>query len=299
MEGYIKLHRKILDNGIFRKPKVSHLFNYCLLRANWSDKTIVWNGKPLVVERGSFITGRRQIALETGLSEQNVRYALRTLHTFGMVKPLSEKSTSKFTYLTVCNYNDYQYLEDDANQQSNQQVTSNQPTSNQQVTTDKNNNNNNTKKTNKNKKADFEKWWEYWKTLIWKGVGRKQKAWEYYLQLKFTPEQITEATRKYIDDRKKTNTAHHSAEGFLNPAGKLVQQWLEEDVTVKPKPSIKQDRPVHIEKNWTNTYREVSRMIAGASNRTELEGVWNAIAESWKKNEVIQQKFKDAQLKLG
>jgi hypothetical protein len=40
-------------------------------------------------------------------------------------------------------------------------------------------------------------------------------------------------------------------------------------------------------------------MIAGASNRTELEGVWTAIAESWKKNEVIQQKFKDAQLKLG
>ena len=134
MEGYIKLHRKILENGIFRKPKVSHLFNYCLLRANWSDKTICWNGQSLVVERGSFITGRRQIALETGLSEQNIRYALRTLHTFGMVQRSSEKSTSKFSYLTVCNYNDYQHLEDEGNQQSNQQVTSNQPASNQQVT---------------------------------------------------------------------------------------------------------------------------------------------------------------------
>jgi len=146
-------------------------------------------------------------------------------------------------------------------------------------------------------KKDFDVWWIYWKSLIWKHEGKKQKAWEYYQQLKFTPEQITESTRKYLESKRAVNQYHMAAEGFLNPKQKQVQYYLE--YKPQPKPSIEQDRSVPIEKNWTNTYREAGRMIAGANNRTELEGVWNAIAESWKANEVIQQKFKDAQLKLG
>jgi DNA-binding transcriptional regulator GbsR (MarR family) len=290
MEGYIKLHRKILENAIFRKPKVSHLFNYCLLRANWSDKTICWNGQPLVVERGSFITGRKQIALETGLSEQNVRYALRTLHTFGMVKPLSEKSTSKFTYLTVCNYNDYQHFEDEGNQQSNQQVTSNQPASNQQVTTDKNNNNNNTKETNKNIKEDFENWWIYWKSLIWKHEGKKQKAWEYYQQLKFTPEQITESTKKYLESKRAVNQFHMAAEGFLNPKGKQVQYYLE--YQPPPKQSAESDRSVPIEISWKNQIDSVRRNLA-QMNKHQAQQYWEEIPESWRTNEKIAQMFSE------
>ena len=288
MEGYIKLHRKILENAIFRKPKVSHLFNYCLLRANWSDKTICWNGQPLVVERGSFITGRKQIALETGLSEQNVRYALRTLHTFGMVKPSSVKSTSKFTYLTVCNYNDYQHLEDEANQQSNQQVTSNQPASNQQVTTDKNNNTNNTKETNENIKKDFDVWWIYWKSLIWRGEGKKQRAWEYYQRLKFTPEQITEATRKYLGSKRAANSYHQAAEGFLNPKEKQVQQWL--DFTPPPKPSIESDRSAPIENSWKSQIHTVKQLLHG-KNKQQAQLEWEKIPESWRNQKRIAQLF--------
>jgi hypothetical protein len=290
MEGYIKLHRKILDNGIFRKPKVSHLFNYCLLRANWSDKTICWNGQPLVVERGSFITGRRQIALETGLSEQNVRYALRTLHQFSMVQRSSEKSTSKFTYLTVCNYNDYQHLEDEGNQQSNQQVTSNQPASNQQVTTDKNKKNNNTKETNKNTKGDFENWWIYWLSLKWRPPGKKQRAWEYYQQLKFTPEQIIEATRKYMNSKRAANSFHQAAEGFLNPKEKQIQQWL--DFTPPPKPSIKPDRSAPIENSWKNQIDSVRRNLAN-KNKQQAQEEWGKLSSSWKDNLKIQQLFAD------
>ena len=145
-------------------------------------------------------------------------------------------------------------------------------------------------------KKKFETWWKYWRAKSRDNPGTKNQAEKYWKELnkKLSAEQIQKATDIYL---KATGKFHKAAERFLNPVHGLVQQSLED----KPpsKPSIKQDRPVHIEKNWTNTYREASRMIAGASNRTELEGVWTAIAESWKKNEVIQQKFKDAQLKLG
>ena len=289
MEGYIKLHRKILENGIFRKPKVSHLFNYCLLRANWSDKTIIWNGQSLVVERGSFITGRRQIALETGLSEQNVRYALRTLHTFGMVKPSSEKSTSKFTYLTVCNYNDYQHLDDEGNQQSNQQVTSNQPASNQQVTTDKNNNNNNTKETNKNIKKDFEIWWENWRAKSRDNPGIKNQAEKFWKELnkKLSAEQIQKATDIYL---KATGKYHKAAERFLNPAHGLVQQSLEDKPS--PKPSIESDRSVSIVPSFKNQ-RDIVRRILANKNKLQAQEYWEELPPSWREDSKIQQMFQN------
>lgn len=81
----------------------------------------------MIIERGSFITGRKKAAKETGLSEQNIRTALDILGLQGMVLKSTTKSTSKFTYLTVCNYEHYQENNDEANQQTNQQLTSNQP----------------------------------------------------------------------------------------------------------------------------------------------------------------------------
>ena len=287
MEGYIKLHRKILENGIFRKPKVSHLFNYCLLRANWSDKTIIWNGQSLVVERGSFITGRRQIALETGLSEQNVRYALRTLHTFGMVKPSSEKSTSKFTYLTVCNYNDYQHLDDEGNQQSNQQVTSNQPASNQQVTTDKNNNNNNTKETNKNKEKDFEIWWENWTAKSRDDPGIKNQAEKHWkvLNKKLSADQILKSADIHL---KTKGNYHKAAEKFLDPENGLVQQWL--DFTPPTKPSVESNKSAPIDISFRNQ-RDIVRRILANKNKLQAQEYWEELPPSWREDKKIQQMF--------
>ena len=293
MEGYIKLHRKILDNGIFRKPKVSHLFNYCLLRANWSDKTICWNGQPLIVERGSFITGRKQIALETGLSEQNVRSALRTLQHFSMVQKSTSKSTSKFTYLTVCNYNDYQHLDDGANQQTNQQVTSNQPASNQQVTTDKKNNTNNTKETNKNTNGYFEKWWADYRGKSWRGTGgvKSTAAKNYAACLKkYSPEQIQKATDNYLQHCRTSRSFHKDPERFVDPVKKMVEQWL--DFTPPPKPSIESDRSVSIVPSFKNQ-RDIVRRILANKNKQQAQEYWEEMPESWREDSKIQEMFQN------
>ena len=141
MEGYVRLHREIINNPIFKKPLINHLFVYCLLRANHKDNKIVFNCQVVEVERGSFICGRKKLSEATGETEQNVRSALRTLQNLGMLQISTSKSTSKYSYITVCNYNDYQYNGDEGNQQTNHEATSKQPASNQQVTTDNNDNN--------------------------------------------------------------------------------------------------------------------------------------------------------------
>ena len=140
--GWIKLYRSSIQNPAFQKPHTWHYFQYCLLKANHTDKSILWNKEEIIIERGCFITGRKEAAKETGLSQQNIRTALLTLHNLGMIEKSTIKSTSKYTYIKVCNYDTYQQQDIQSNQQINQQLTSNQPATNQQLTTNNNDKNN-------------------------------------------------------------------------------------------------------------------------------------------------------------
>ena len=54
MNGYIKLHRKILDNGLFADAELLKVFIWCILKAN-TKSNILYGRK---VDIGQFITGR-------------------------------------------------------------------------------------------------------------------------------------------------------------------------------------------------------------------------------------------------
>ena len=123
MSGWIKYYRKSINNPLFKKPSVWHYWQYCLLKANHEPNKIIWNKKEMVVDKGSFVTGRKQASLETGLSQQNIRTAIKTLVNLKMIAVSTEKSTTKFTYLSVCNYEEHQLKEI----LPNQQLTSKQP----------------------------------------------------------------------------------------------------------------------------------------------------------------------------
>ena len=131
MDGWIKMHRKALENPLFRKPYVWHFFQYCLLKANHSDQEIQHGGKTMTIPRGCFVFGRKKAAEETGLTEQNIRTALMIL---GGAKALARPprlATSKFSVVEVCNYSLYQASEPGYQ-------PANQPATNQQLTTNKN-----------------------------------------------------------------------------------------------------------------------------------------------------------------
>ena len=139
-------------------------------------------------------------------------------------------------------------------------------------------------------KKNFETWWIYWKSLIWKGEGRKQRAWEYYQRLKFTAEQITDATRKYMESKRATNSFHQAAEGFLNPKEKQIQQWL--DFTPPTKPSIESDRSVSIVPSFKNQ-RDIVRRILANKNKLQAQEYWEELPPSWREDSKIQQMFQN------
>lgn len=107
------------------------LFLHLLLKVNWKEG----NFKGTKVERGSLVSSIGRLALETGLTEQEVKTALKHLKKTGEV---TSKATSKFTVFTVVKYNQYQADNQQLTSEQpadNQQVTNEQPAANQQVTT--------------------------------------------------------------------------------------------------------------------------------------------------------------------
>lgn len=147
--GFIALHRKILqwewydDNNVFR------VFVHCLLRANHKDNT--WRGT--TIKRGQFISSRAKISKELKLGEQQVRTALSKLKATGEV---TSSGKSQHTVFTVLNYDSYQNTNQLDNQQVTSSLTNKQPASNQRVTT--NNNVNNDNKRNNTPPLDYSVW---------------------------------------------------------------------------------------------------------------------------------------------
>ena len=105
VNGWIKLHRKIMDNPIFDKSELLKLFVYCLFSAGHEDKRIIWNGKEEIVPRGSFITGREKLSNELKQSESMIRRNLKILENISVI---TRKTTNKFTVINVVNYGIYQ-----------------------------------------------------------------------------------------------------------------------------------------------------------------------------------------------
>jgi hypothetical protein len=119
MAGWIKLHRKMLEWEWYDDINVCRLWTHLLLKANHKDNR--WKG--VDVKAGQLITGRLSLSDETGLTEQQIRTALKKLKSTGEI---TSKIYSKFSVITITSWPSYQT----DNQQETQQATSKQPASN-------------------------------------------------------------------------------------------------------------------------------------------------------------------------
>ena len=200
-QGWICVHRQILDNPIFKNDKLFRVFMYCLLKASHGEHEQLVGDSIVAVKSGEFVTGRKAISGATGLTEQNVRTALNKLEKLSI---LTIKTTNKYSIISIVNWNKYQ--------QSNQQVTNKQPTNNQQVTTNNNGNNGNNGNNDNNGNLDqskiahaqlqeesFEYWWKEYPKKVAKQSAFK--AWQKVTK-KMDEQTITELTNHIVSDVK-------------------------------------------------------------------------------------------------
>ena len=121
--SWIKLHRKLLDSDVFKKPDHLKIWTYLLLKASHRGKVFKHGSQILKIKPGSFVSGRQKIAEETGFSESKIR---RFLEAKKATNKITIKSTKQYSIITICKYSDYQIDEEQTDQQKDQQTDHNQ-----------------------------------------------------------------------------------------------------------------------------------------------------------------------------
>jgi hypothetical protein len=143
MDGWIKIHRQLEDWEWYTNIPVKTLFIHCLLKANHKDNQ--WQG--IVIKKGSFVTSYENLSIETGLTVRQIRTALNKLKMTGEV---THKGQSRYSIITINNWNLYQ----DNDKQNDKQMTNERQTNDKQTTTNNNDKNDKNEKNDKNTYLD-------------------------------------------------------------------------------------------------------------------------------------------------
>lgn len=149
MQGWVKLHRQLLEWEWYTDANVSRLFIHCLLKANHKDGS--WKG--IKIKRGQFITSLDRLSAETSLSKSQLRTALKKLKS---THEIAHQSTSQHTVITVICYDSYQgdSTQDDTPIANQSQTDDIQIASNKNDKNEKKSNMSDQKESDSIKKAD-------------------------------------------------------------------------------------------------------------------------------------------------
>lgn len=126
---FVKIDRNIMRWGWYTDSKTVHIFLHLILKANIEDH----NFRGVFVRRGQLFTSLPHLAIETGLTEREVRTALNHLKATGEV---TDERQPFGRLITVVSYDEYQ-----TNRQTNRQANDSQPTGKRQSTVTQSKNN--------------------------------------------------------------------------------------------------------------------------------------------------------------
>ena len=77
MQGFITIHRKIMESAVYKDSHAVHLWLHLLMKANHKDKAFIMNGCEVQVNRGQTLTGRKALSAETGIQESKIQRLLK------------------------------------------------------------------------------------------------------------------------------------------------------------------------------------------------------------------------------
>lgn len=204
----------------YENTNVFRLFYHCLLHTNLEDKR--YCGRE--IKAGQFVSSITRISAETGLTESQVRTALKKLKDTGYI---STKSTNKYTIYTVNEYQKYidcgQVAETTTEENT---VVENgtkmeQPVERKMEQTDKNAIN-----------ECFERLWKQYPNKRGKGQVSDTKKKTLY---EIGEEKIERALKRYLDDLSKDSSWRKQQNGstFFNSG---YVDYLDENYEKPPEP---------------------------------------------------------------
>ncbi len=127
LNGFVKIHRKLLQWGWYQDNVVKGVFLHLLLTAAFRDSQ--WMGR--TIKRGQVVVGVQKMADELGFTRQQVRTAIKKLKS---TNEITTETTNKYTIVTVVNWEEYQLIDEIPTNKITNTPTNEQPTNNQQIT---------------------------------------------------------------------------------------------------------------------------------------------------------------------
>lgn len=164
LNGFVKIHRKLIQWGWYQDNVVKGVFLHLLLTANYTQSR--WNGR--TIYPGQVVVGTQRMANELGFTRQQIRTAMSKLKS---TNEITTESTNRYTVVTIVNWDDYQIYEEPPTNKSTNELTNEQPTDNQQIT-----NKQPQRKNKRNKEyiyAHFDKFWAAYPRKISKEKARR------------------------------------------------------------------------------------------------------------------------------
>ncbi len=230
--GWVKIHRKILDNPVvFKDSDHVAVWLYLLLNATHTETCAIFKGEKITLNPGQLITGRKSISEKLSVSESKVQ---RILKAFESEHQIEQQTSNKNRLISIKNWGKYQNCE----QQNERPVNNQRTTSEQPVNTNKNERmkeklscapdgspacadvQKEAAEPKQAKQSQLEKDQRNFE-LIWKAYPKKAgraKAFEHYRRFvgegrqingtryRLTPEQIYLAVRAYVTEKEEAGT---------------------------------------------------------------------------------------------
>lgn len=137
MDGWIKLHRALLDKAIWLQSTCEQktLLITLLLLADHKGNQWFWNGRKFETQPGQLITSIESLSKQTGISPKKIRTALVK---FEKMDFLASKTANTGRVITIVNWGVYQGSDEEKGKQVGNQRASGGQTVGKQRATNKN-----------------------------------------------------------------------------------------------------------------------------------------------------------------
>jgi hypothetical protein len=220
--GFVKLYRALMSKGYYRDSEYIHLWVHLLMKASYQNRELFFNGKIQLLKPGQFITGRNSLVNETGINRSKIE---RILKCFKNEQQIEQQTFNKFRIITICNWNEYQYGE----QENEQQVSNECAASEQQVSTNKKE-----KKEKKEKNIthslDFLSFWKAYPRKV-----AKPEAWKAWKKLNGTRPSISEILKAIEEQKNSPQWIRDGGQFIPYPATWINQgRWTDERIEKHP-----------------------------------------------------------------
>lgn len=121
MEGWIKIHRKMLDNPIICKDSdYFAVWIYLLLNATHKEIPALFKKEKIILKPGQLLTGRKAMSKQLKISESKI---YRIINDFKSEQQIEQQTSNKNSLITILNWDKYQESEQQNEQQMNNKRT--------------------------------------------------------------------------------------------------------------------------------------------------------------------------------